>query len=375
MAELLAERGEVVHVVAPVAGGEAPAPEGRFRGRLHVHRIPTPAWSGWKATRAVAPALTFAWRAGRLIERIVDEERIDVIESQEYAAPLYWFLRRRRRQASIGRRPPCIVHLHSPSELIARHNGDARSAHHEATARMEDFTIAEADALLAPDETLSAWAAGRDPRGRRASVIPYPGPAGPSSVRTRATWREGTVCYVGRLEVRKGVFDWIEAAVRVADDFPAQRFVLAGADTRDAGGSVRARLESRIPARMRERFAFAGEVPRDAVGRVFAQARIAAVPSRWDNYPNTCMEAMASGLPVIGTRTGGIPSMLTPGRNGWLAEAGSPESIEVALRAALGTSGERLASMGEAAAADIARIGDGDAVFAAHMAVRRALVG
>jgi hypothetical protein len=67
--------------------------------------------------------------------------------------------------------------------------------------------------------------------------------------------------------------------------------------------------------------------------------------------------------------------MLTPGRNGWLAEAGSPESIEAALRAALGTSGERLASMGEAAAADIARIGDRDAVFAAHMAVRRALVG
>lgn len=42
--------------------------------------------------------------------------------------------------------------------------------------------------------------------------------------------------------------------------------------------------------------------------------------TREDNLPNTVMEALACGLPVVGTRVGGVPDMVEDGRQGWLVE-------------------------------------------------------
>lgn len=42
--------------------------------------------------------------------------------------------------------------------------------------------------------------------------------------------------------------------------------------------------------------------------------------TREDNLPNTVMEAIACGVPVIGTRVGGVPDMIKHGDQGWLVE-------------------------------------------------------
>jgi glycosyltransferase involved in cell wall biosynthesis len=44
------------------------------------------------------------------------------------------------------------------------------------------------------------------------------------------------------------------------------------------------------------------------------------VPSRADNFPNVIIEAFACGVPVIASKSGGIPEMLTDGVNGFLCE-------------------------------------------------------
>ena len=99
----------------------------------------------------------------------------------------------------------------------------------------------------------------------------------------------------------------------------------------------------------------AGLVDDDAVmSRLYAAADLVAVPSLEDNLPNTMLEAMASGTPVIGFDVGGVPDMVIPGETGFLAPLGDAEGLSRAFADALGDP-SRLAAMGHAARARIER--------------------
>jgi glycosyltransferase involved in cell wall biosynthesis len=68
-------------------------------------------------------------------------------------------------------------------------------------------------------------------------------------------------------------------------------------------------------------------------------------PSRADNLPLAILEAMAAGLPVIGTRTGGIPELVVDGETGLLVAPERPDELAAALDS-LAESPERRAEMG-----------------------------
>jgi glycogen synthase len=191
-------------------------------------------------------------------------------------------------------------------------------------------------------------------------VIPYP--IGENEVLNRSDtiWATGPICFVGRLEPRKGIFEWVDAAISVARERATADFLFVGADTIHHGDSVRSIVERRIPAELRSRFSFVGERPRSELRRFLARARIAAVPSRWENFPYSCMEAMGSGLPAIATREGGMAEMIIDGESGWLAESPSGKDLADSLRRALDTSVVELESMGDNAARRIRQISGND---------------
>ena len=66
------------------------------------------------------------------------------------------------------------------------------------------------------------------------------------------------------------------------------------------------------------------------------QAHLFVLPSLWDNMPCVILEAMATGLPIVSTRTGGIPDMVDE-QTGILAEPGDAPSLLRALRRMLAT--------------------------------------
>jgi len=63
----------------------------------------------------------------------------------------------------------------------------------------------------------------------------------------------------------------------------------------------------------------------------YRAADLFALPSLQDNLPNTVVEAMACGKPVVGFRAGGLATMIANGKTGRLAEPFSPESLAAAL--------------------------------------------
>src|SRR4029079_10385577 len=141
-------------------------------------------------------------------------------------------------------------------------------------------------------------------------VIPYPLGTASVSRRTARTWRDGSLSYVAPLEPRKGVSEWVEAATAVAAEDPSAHFSFVGADTTVGDWSMRSLLRASIPPSMQPRFSFSEVVPRHRLAAHRARARIAVVPSRWENFPYTCIEAMASGLPVLASPDGGMVEMI-----------------------------------------------------------------
>ena len=55
------------------------------------------------------------------------------------------------------------------------------------------------------------------------------------------------------------------------------------------------------------------------------------MPSRIDNMPNTCIEAMAMGKIVVGTRGASYEQLIEDGRNGFLIEIDSREGLKNAI--------------------------------------------
>ena len=80
-------------------------------------------------------------------------------------------------------------------------------------------------------------------------------------------------------------------------------------------------------------------------------ADVFVIPSVQDNLPNTVLEAMACGIPVVGFNTGGIPDMVRPGVTGLLAPVGDVRALREAIsqclldrykREAMGVNGRKV---------------------------------
>jgi glycosyltransferase involved in cell wall biosynthesis len=67
----------------------------------------------------------------------------------------------------------------------------------------------------------------------------------------------------------------------------------------------------------------------------YSLADVFVIPSRQDNLPNTVLESMACGTPVVGYDVGGVSDMVRPQETGWLAETDDVEELSASIRRAL----------------------------------------
>jgi glycosyltransferase involved in cell wall biosynthesis len=83
-----------------------------------------------------------------------------------------------------------------------------------------------------------------------------------------------------------------------------------------------------IPEEFRSRVRFLGDVPFEARAMSFTLGDVFVHPARHDGWGIVIQEAMAAGLPVIGTReTGAACDLVEDGRSGFLVPAGSEEML------------------------------------------------
>lgn len=170
--------------------------------------------------------------------------------------------------------------------------------------------------------------------------------------------------FFGTLNRIKGADLLAPVAARVTATHPDIHFVFIGVD---AGMPGRERVFDHIrdyPGVPPGNVHYFEPLDKPALYPVIGNALAAVLPSRVDNYPNTCLEAHAMGVPVIATRDSSLEEMVTDGETGFLADNGDPESIARAVERLLGLTGSESEAMGERIARHIERVRAEDRVGA-----------
>jgi glycosyltransferase involved in cell wall biosynthesis len=91
---------------------------------------------------------------------------------------------------------------------------------------------------------------------------------------------------------------------------------------------------------------------REELRALYRQARVFALPARFEPYGLVLLEAMSQGVPCVGTRVGAIPEIVSDGETGLLVPAGDAQALADALLEYLADP-ERAQAAGEAALADV----------------------
>jgi hypothetical protein len=153
--------------------------------------------------------------------------------------------------------------------------------------------------------------------------------------------RTGRVLYVGRLIQLKGLQQFIEALSRWSAEHPTRQieFVLAGE------GPLRDNLE-RIPVPENLRVTFLGPVAYENLPDIYAQADLFAFPTLLDLWGVVVNEALAAGLPVLGSvYAQAVTELVQPGRTGWIFHPDDAEEMYRSIDQSLTTPPEELQRM------------------------------
>ena len=119
--------------------------------------------------------------------------------------------------------------------------------------------------------------------------------------------RTPVVLFCARLVWEKGLRTLADALARLREHGPEHRVLIVG------DGEQEDWLREQLPWAH-----FAGFLTGEALSRVYASSDLFLYPSATDTFGNVTLEAMASGLPVVGADAPGTRSLVEPGRSGLL---------------------------------------------------------
>ncbi len=134
------------------------------------------------------------------------------------------------------------------------------------------------------------------------------------------------IIWSGRIVEQKGLKYLIQAMPAIVLRYPNARLLIIGK------GNLEKELK-KLAAKLKvaKNIIFYGEVPYTQLNNVLRGGDVFAFPSIWEPFGIAILDAMASGLPVVAARIGGIPEIVQNGRNGFLVDKKNPKQLANAL--------------------------------------------
>jgi glycogen(starch) synthase len=358
MARALADQGHLITIVAEQPPEPLPIPDHPRVTVRWIQPLPLCRTVPRNGLQIIYRNTVYSLAVARVLRAIAARGEIDIIESPEWRseglAYSYW-------QATA----PIVMRLHTPRFVERTMNGRRWSVGDAAVEWAEALLAHRVARITAPSASLAALAAStwQLPLADIA-VIPNPidtdffrpacdcpdAPAcradqqrvgGMQAARRASAAQDGSgqvILYVGRLEQRKGVDLLVEALPAVVAAYPQVRLEFVGADTPVSGNAYGpyATMSAALAARaatlgVADQVIFHGKLEPAAVRDHYWRATVCVIPSRYEGFGYTCLEAMACGRPVVAANTGGLAELLAPGDCGLLVPPDDPVALADAL--------------------------------------------
>jgi glycosyltransferase involved in cell wall biosynthesis len=136
-----------------------------------------------------------------------------------------------------------------------------------------------------------------------------------------------SILFMSKVESKKGAFDVIEAISKVIKCSNNTKFMFAG-----EGPDLNKLKLLCCENRYEEFIKFLGYVTEQKKVNFLINGDMFLFPSHYqEGMPYALLEAMAAGLPVIATNTGGVPEIINHNKNGLLVPPGKPEKLAEAI--------------------------------------------
>ncbi|MEE8167949.1 MAG: glycosyltransferase [Candidatus Hydrothermarchaeales archaeon] len=206
---------------------------------------------------------------------------------------------------------PLIVTVHGSDITVLGRNSLARP--------FVRFTLKSADAVIAVSNFLKGETSKLGVAEEKIQVVYNGLPVG-KEVQKESLNIEGTIiAYIGSLVPQKGVDVLLQAFENVKREIPEAKLVIVGEGREEKKLLRLARKIGLLDVY------FLGQ--RDDLNSVLEGSSLLVLPSREEGFGMILLEAMHMGVPVVASRTGGIPEVVGHGKNGLLVERENPEAL------------------------------------------------
>jgi glycosyltransferase involved in cell wall biosynthesis len=317
---------------------------------IRVHRVDVgPSWLHGLAGRALrryCPLFSILWQSFRLnlrLRRLHAQNPLALAQYSNYLAAALF------RPRFI----PAVVRLSSlAAEWDSAYEREGPVGLTRLTSLLELRSIAMGRLLIAPSRVLAdavEAVTDRPVRVVESPFVPTSGAPDPAVYREHLSTRRYAL-FFGTVGLMKGVKCLAEILEPLLENHKDLHFVFVGKDAQYRGRPMLEYVRARA-GEHRDRVLYFDRMPHASLYPIIEHAEAVVLPSRIDNFPNACLEAMSLGKIVVGTRGASFDQLIDDGVSGFLCEIDDRKSLLAAVERALAT--DRADAIGSRARARI----------------------
>ena len=256
-----------------------------------------------------------------LIYRLSREIKIDIIESPEWGADLYVYFKKHHKSLKI----PVVIKLHTPYFIWKKYN--YCNITNENIEDMERHVVLSADGVFSCSNALARIVA-KEYKMQLNDINVIPNMISNDEPNDFIDFEKNSICYIGSIEQRKGVFILAEAFKIVKEKIPSAKLIFVGRDTERNDKKTSSINIIKDILHGTNDVNFVEHVSNIKIKNYMEKANLLICPSLFENFPYVVLEGMKYGCAIIGSENGGMNEIIQKGVSGELYTP--PNAIQLA---------------------------------------------